>query len=265
MGHINTSVSAVTSHPDHVAASELLAHVWGTTREGTPMQPDLLSALAHAGGSVIGAWRDGTLVGVTVGVAGAPGSDQVYSLIAAVHPSMAGTGLGRRLKLAQRDWAREHRVRRIVWTYDPLVRRNAHFNLNSLGARVEQFIEDCYPPMSDTVNGGDMTDRFFVAWSIEPGSVAVRQHSPNLAMPAKDLAALHEDRGRPLARLGLEGPTVLAWVPRDIEAIRQVDTQLAAEWRATSREVLRDLFVRGYRPATMRQDGYYVFRQGVGA
>lgn len=270
MGETDTAVRAVTSHADRTAASALLAHIWGTSVEGTPMQPDLLVSLSHAGGSVIGVWRGDTLVGVTVGVAGAPCSRQLYSLIAAVHPSEAGTGLGRQLKLAQRDWARGLGAQRIVWTYDPLIRRNAHFNLNRLGATIEQFIEDYYPPMMDTVNGGDLTDRFFVAWDITPDAdvaveaIAAQRDSsydegPCVAMP---MALLVQD-DRPVTRLGLDAPVVLARVPRDIEAIRRADPRLAAEWRAASRESFGDLFGRGYRPTSMRADGCYVFEKGT--
>lgn len=266
MGETDTAVRAVTSHADRIAASELLAHIWGTSIEGTPMQPDLLASLSHAGGSVIGVWRGGALVGVTVGVAGAPCSRQLYSLIAAVLPTEAGAGLGRQLKLAQREWALERGVRRIVWTYDPLIRRNAHFNLNRLGGAVEQFIEDYYPPMMDTVNGGDLTDRFFVVWDIASEPVVVpRDSSYDDAQGAPMPMALQAKEDRPITRLGLDAPVVFAVVPGDIEAIRRADSRLAAEWRAASRESFRDLFGRGYRPTSMRADGCYVFEKGVGA
>ena len=165
-------IDELTRHDDRVAAAALLGGIWGVPPTESPVPADLMTALTHAGGCVLGAWTpDGALVGVTIGFAGAPGSDRVYSYIAGVDASFAGRGLGRRLKLAQRDWALSRGAATLIWTYDPLIRRNGHFNLNRLGGRVTEFVRDYYPPMLDAVNAGDLPDRFVIEWRLdeEPG------------------------------------------------------------------------------------------------
>ena len=130
-------VMEVRDHTDRLAAAALLSAIWGVPPTESPVPADMMVALTHAGGCVLGAWTaDDTLVGVAIGLAGAPRSEQVYSYIAGVAKGAAGIGVGRRLKLAQRDWALRQGATSLIWTYDPLIRRNAHFNLNRLGAAV---------------------------------------------------------------------------------------------------------------------------------
>ena len=78
-----------------VLAAALLAEIWGVPVAETPVPIDLMVAFTHAGGCVLGAWVDDALIGVTVGFAGAPGSDRIYSYIAGVTRGFAGAGVGR--------------------------------------------------------------------------------------------------------------------------------------------------------------------------
>ena len=77
-------IAEVTGHADRAAAAALLAEIWGVPVAETPVPIDLMVAFTHAGGCVLGAWVDDALIGVTVGFAGAPGSDRIYSYIAGV-------------------------------------------------------------------------------------------------------------------------------------------------------------------------------------
>lgn len=250
-------LGSLTAHADFQAAADLLARIWGTGPDCPPFPADLFRSLEHAGACVLGAWTDsGALVGVTVGVAGGPGSDSLYSLVAGVAAEAAGAGVGRRLKLAQRDWARAHGARSIVWTYDPLIRRNAHFNLDRLGADVTAFLEDYYPPMLDAINAGDLTDRFFVEWDVSPDAQASRPVDPDAAGAPRALEC--DPSGEPSVRQ-VDGPAALAWIPPDIEALRRTDPQLAMRWRLAAREVFRELFGAGYRPVRTDPQGHYVF------
>ena len=83
----------------------------------------------------------------------------MHSHITGVLPGLQSQGLGRLLKQHQREWALAREVGHITWTFDPLVARNAHFNLRVLGARVTEYLVDHYGPMDDGVNRGDETDR----------------------------------------------------------------------------------------------------------
>ena len=82
-------------------------------------------------------------------------------------PTYAGRAVGTAIKLHQRDWALAHGGTAITWTYDPLVARNAHFNLNRLGARPERYLLDVYGELRDDLNRGDPSDRLLVRWSLK--------------------------------------------------------------------------------------------------
>lgn len=253
----NVRIAPLTHHDDHVAAALLLADVWGTPPASSPVPADLLVALTHSGACVLGAFSpSGTVVGVTVGVAGKPQSECIHSLIAGVTSPETGHGVGRALKFAQRAWAIERGARRILWTFDPLIRRNAHFNLNILGTRVLEFIPDYYPPLHDTVNKGDQPDRFCVEWRLDEA----------LPTTAEDTDAHSHDWPLALAETLDEKPLVLelpaadtvgVWIPKDIEGMRRIDVGLALEWRMAARRVLKTLFDDGYRPIWIGADGVY--------
>ena len=256
-------VGEVVDHADRVAAAALLAAIWGVPLAESPVPADLMTALTHAGGCVLGAWTpDGILVGVTIGFAGAPGSDRVYSYIAGVDSSYAGRGLGRLLKLAQRDWALARGAAYLTWTYDSLIRRNGHFNLNRLGGRVTDFVRDYYPPMLDAVNAGDLPDRFVVEWPLtqEPGGAPLPIGTATapvvLASGVGDEPLLWHDE---LA----SGDVVRARVPSDIEGLRAADPDLGRRWRLAAREVFGVLFAGGYRPVGIDREGHYVFVREV--
>ena len=89
--------------------------------------------------------------------------------------------VGYALKLHQRAWALQRGIATITWTFDPLVRRNAYFNLAKLGVRATRYLPNFYGAMQDPINAGDDTDRLLVDW--------------DLASPPK-----RPDRGHALAR-----------------------------------------------------------------
>ena len=110
-------------------------------------------------------------------------------------PGYQGRGVGRALKAHQRTWALERGVGHITWTFDPLVARNAHFNLRVLGARAVEYLVDHYGAMADDVNRGDATDRILVSWALaEPPAPtpAPEVVVASVAVPA-DIAALRRE------------------------------------------------------------------------
>lgn len=235
-----------------VAAEELLAAVWGTPRHAPPIPADLLMSLLHSGACVLGAFTGGTTVGITVGLAGAPGSGSLYSLVAAVAAGHTGRGIGMALKQTQRLWALDRGAATMVWTFDPLVRRNAYFNLNRLGAHVTDYRKDFYPPMHDLVNQADHTDRFVVTWNLaNPAPLSVGGEPGPRVLD-------HDAVGDPVIAAASADPVLLAWVPPDIEAMRRSDPAKAKRWRLASRAVLERDWAAGYRPAGIAGDGCYV-------
>src|SRR5262249_19079167 len=92
------------------------------------------------------------------------------SHITGVDRTGQSAGVGYALKQHQRAWALARGIPAVRWTYDPLVRRNAYFNLHKLGAAAREYLPDFYGAMDDGTNTGDTTDRLYVSW--EPTSPA---------------------------------------------------------------------------------------------
>ncbi|MFP3581310.1 GNAT family N-acetyltransferase [Arthrobacter sp. SIMBA_036] len=243
----------LSSNEEFAAAATLLARIWGTSIDSSPLSSDLLRSLSHADACVIGAIAGGdVVVGVAVAISGPPASENMYSLIAGVSPEFAGRGVGIALKYAQRVWALERGARRMLWTYDPLIRRNAHFNLVRLGAQVVDYIPEFYPPMHDALNRTDRPDRLCVSWDLT---------SAGPSAPAADDGAVALRAG---ADGGPKGNGIhpqrrmRVWIPRDIERMRVEDSGLAMEWRLAMAEVLREAETHGLVPVSVSSSGHYV-------
>ena len=128
------------------------------------ISPKLFAAVQHNGGSALGAFdEDDQLIGFTYGFVGLDeGVPYHYSQTAAIAPGVQGRGVGRRLKRAQAEVAQRSGVSTMRWAYDPLHARNAHFNLDVLGAVGRWFHRDYYG-MSDALG---RTDRVVVEWDL---------------------------------------------------------------------------------------------------
>ena len=145
-------------------AQEVIGQVWGP--QLIP-QEVLLRALAHAGCTLLGAVVDERPVGMTLGFLGWEGGVHLHSHMTAVVHAYRSVGVGYALKLWQRAVCLREGIREVRWTYDPLVARNAYFNLVKLGAVVVSLHTNFYGAMVDTMNAGDESDRFEVSWWLE--------------------------------------------------------------------------------------------------
>ena len=84
-----------------------------------------------------------------------------------VHHDYRDRGVGRKLKLFQRDEALSRDIRFVQWTFDPLELRNAHFNLNRLGAISRQYKPNLYGITSSPLHRGLATDRLLAEWHLD--------------------------------------------------------------------------------------------------
>ena len=117
------------------------------------------------GGQVIGAFDGSELVGFAFSIPGSrAGHAYLHSHMLAVRESYRNYGLGRRLKLAQRDDAIAHGVELLEWTFDPLEIKNAHLNLARLGAIARRYSVNHYGHSSSPLQGGLPTDRLVAEW-----------------------------------------------------------------------------------------------------
>ena len=181
---------------------EFLETIWGDGRAG---DPSFIAAVAHAGNSVLLATRDGVAVGAALGVLGWAGGPHLHSHMVAVANTERGGGVGFAIKLAQRAECLENGVTEMRWTFDPLIRRNAHVNLVKLGAEVIAFHPNFYGTLDDAINGTDATDRFEVGWRLD----------------------------RPVGSVAVEGPADFE-LPADYESLRRSDTAAASALRSAS-------------------------------
>lgn len=236
---------------EYAAAADLLASIWGTGSDAPPLAGDVLASLHHAGGCVIGAMIGPRLVGVAVAVAGAPRSAAVYGLIAGVAKDVAGRGVGFRLKLAQREWALERDADTMYWTFDPLIRRNAHFNIVRLGAQITEYLPDFYPPMQDAINRDDDTDRLVARWDLTSQAAGRRERSRGtvtLEVGVDGDPVPHPARARGACRV---------MTPPDIESLRVTNPTMAAAWRSAQRRAFQDAFGQAMVVEGFTADGAY--------
>ncbi|MDQ1028900.1 putative GNAT superfamily acetyltransferase [Streptomyces umbrinus] len=252
-----TEVSIRTVHDvtGLAAVTDFFSDVWQTPRSTPPYPAEVLHSLVHAGGAVHAAYDGSRLAGASVAVFGPPGQRDTYSLVAAADP-----GTGHAVKQAQRAWALERGARTMRWTFDPLVGRNARFNLVKLGAVGTEYLVDFYGPMADGVNDGDESDRLTVTWDLAEPRPTAREED-RLVPAGEDRAtapATHRaPDGDPLARRDLADRRVWCRVPEDVVKLRAADPALALRWRHAVREVFTEAFAEGYTATAMSRDGWY--------
>jgi predicted GNAT superfamily acetyltransferase len=212
----------------------LFDEVWGTRL----VNVEMLRAVGHAGGYVAAACRGDEVVGGSFGfLARHEGTPALHSHVTGVLPGSRGYGVGRAIKLHQRDWAADRELGWVTWTFDPLVRGNAWFNLEVLGARAHEYLVDFYGPIDDAINSRDESDRLLVAWATS---------DPTRRAGTGRAAASHE--------------VVAVSTPDDIVALRRTDPEQAAAWRRRVRRELGDRLAAGAEVIGFTRAGEYLVK-----
>jgi predicted GNAT superfamily acetyltransferase len=228
-----------------------------------------------------GAAADARILGFVFGMTGIRDGQLVHwSDMLAVRPEARDHGIGRRLKLYQRSLVAELGVTQILWTFDPLVSRNAHLNLNALGARVTDYVPDMYgADTGSELHQGIGTDRFVVAWEVR-GDVSGAAE-PALSHRAKgqrgggagsgdgrgeaEPALSHRAKGQRGSGAVRTGAEVLVEIPQDIQQLIVADPAAALRWRESTRPAFLRLLADGYRVAGFERSpagGFYRLTRG---
>jgi predicted GNAT superfamily acetyltransferase len=151
--------------------------------------------------------------------------------------------IGTAIKMHQRLWALRRGIDTIVWTFDPLVSRNARLNLVNLGVTVRGYEVDFYGEMTDSINAGDQSDRVFAWWELASERA--------IAAARDELSPIHE----------IASNQVVVATPEDIVALRVSDPERAREWRRQMRSDLRREFDSGLVIIGVTDNGDYVLER----
>src|SRR4029077_5117664 len=165
--HSAITVRKCTTLAEFRACVSLQREIWAeAVLEIEPTS--LFVVAAHTGGQVLGAFDGDRLVAYTLAVVGLDHHTPfLHSHHTGVQPDYRDRGVGRTIKLFQRDEALGRGIRLIQWTFDPLELRNAHFNLNRLGGICREYQPNLYGVTTSPLHRGLATDRLLAEWHLD--------------------------------------------------------------------------------------------------
>jgi predicted GNAT superfamily acetyltransferase len=215
---------ALTEGRQFQEAVALQKTVWGfNDLELLPVR--LFVVATKVGGQAFGAFDGNGMVGFLLSIPGLKpgGGSYLHSHMLGVLADYRNRGVGRMLKLGQREDALARGIGLVEWTFDPLELKNAFFNMERLGAIVRRYVENQYGTTTSPLHGGLPTDRCVAEWWLA---------SPH----AEAILA-----GRPPERAVIERLEV----PADIDVIRREEPRRAREIQKSLGARLTGGFDRG--------------------
>jgi len=210
---------------------ELQREIWKET--DLEVEPATIFVVAtHTGGQVLGAFDGDFMVGYTLALMG------LRERVPYLHSHMTGVlsayrdrGVGRLLKLFQRDEALGRGIRLIQWTFDALELRNAHFNLNRLGAICREYQPNLYGVTTSPLHRGLATDRLLVEWHLDSARV---------------VGAIEN-----LVKDPVQAPAIIE-LPAELETWQREDSTKVGEVQARLRHEFTKWFAKGYAAVALR-------------
>lgn len=160
-------IRSLDLHEELAEAVRLQKEIWGF--EEIELLPVRLFVVAtKVGGQVFGAFDGDAMVGFLLAIPGIKpgGSSYLHSHMMGVQREYRNRGIGRMLKLRQRQDALERGVKLIEWTFDPLELKNAFFNVERLGAVIRRYVFNQYGTTTSHLHGGLPTDRCVAEWYV---------------------------------------------------------------------------------------------------
>jgi predicted GNAT superfamily acetyltransferase len=246
-------IRPLTSVEDGRACVELQRHVWGWDQADV-VPATLLHVVEYVGGLAAGAFdQHGTLLGFVFGISGVrDGQLAHWSHMLGVRESARNIGVGRMLKEYQRTTLAALGITKIYWSFDPLMAKNAYFNINRLGATVVEYVPDMYGTTDSPLHYGLATDRLVVCLETTgrptvPTLVPARDRLPILtAFPRlSDITVSIGDRNPERA---------LIEIPADVLEVIDRSPATAQTWRLAVRDHFQWALSRGYLIAGVQTD-----------
>jgi predicted GNAT superfamily acetyltransferase len=253
------SIRPLTTLEDCRRVAALEREVWGYSDGEDVVPAPVLIVSVKRGGILLGAFdADNVMKGFVYSMpAIKEGRPTQWSHMLGVTADVRSTGLGARLKLAQREVAMQMGLELIEWTFDPLQALNAHLNFAKLGVVASEYEENVYGESSSPLHRGTPTDRLVAEWHIRQPHVERRlfqsaqptmrdasiSSAPVVNPAASGLVWIRPGR----ADLSAEGSRILVEIPAGFGEMQLGDPELALAWRLQTREVFQKYFARGYR------------------
>ena len=231
---------ACTSEDDFRQCVQVQKAVWGyADPEVVPAR--LFVVARKIGGQVFGAFGPGArMVGFLVALPGIrKGQSYLHSHMLGVLPEYQNRGVGRRLKLMQREDALARGIRSVEWTFDPLELKNAFINLERLGVVVSRYVPNLYGASSSALQAGLPTDRLVAEWWVDTPRVA------------RVLG------GGPASF----GPALRLHVPPEIGEIKRADRERALEIQQRLRCEFERVFAEGWVVTGFDRNGAYLLQK----
>ena len=208
--------------------------VWPAPNE-TQITSNLLQAMTHSGSYLVGIFDGPKVVGASFAFPAIESEVHLHSHMTAFIDTHRDLGLGTEVKMHQWAWAKERGYASITWTFDPLVRRNARFNILKLGADILSYHPNFYGKMADDLNSGDESDRLMVRWDTSPDKPSPRYEIVDPPFDA-ELVAL----------------------PLDIVEIRRSKPELGQRYRQQVRQTFMENFALGKKVIGFSAHNEYV-------
>jgi predicted GNAT superfamily acetyltransferase len=272
----NITFRELHTHAEYDECVAIQKETWGAPFTEI-VAASVLMISQKVGGIVAGAFEGDRMIGFVFGLTGIMHRKPVHwSHMLAVRDATRGSGLGQQLKWYQRELLLKMGVEVVYWTFDPLVSRNAHLNLNRLGARISAYVPDHYGADTDSeLHSGLGTDRFIALWRLRdqrvkrakegktPVDYARYANAPVVdAVPGAHGESIPEH----LELIG--APAVRIEVPPDIQALKKRDSETAWKWRLVTRRAFQHYLSLGYAVEGIYRDGnhsFYVMTRGRGS
>ena len=254
-GIVLRPLASIAEYDEAVALQD---EIWGAGFSDR-VPAAILRVAQKVGGVAAGAFdADGRMLGFVFGLTGIRNGQLVHwSDMLAVREEARGKRLGERLKHYQRDLVRAIGVEKMFWTFDPLVARNAHFNLNLLKAGIADYVPNFYGSNTGSILHGSLpTDRFVAVWPVAEAAIDE---------PDRRFAAAEQHPGKAAFTTIVEGGRIRVIeplpdaarvhvpIPPDIEAVLSSDSDAALAWRLATRDAIMHYLARGYRVAAFHR------------
>ena len=253
---------------DYRAVVALEQEIWGYTDPGDVVTVPVFIITVKRGGILVGAFDDTSrMVGFAFSIVGLKeGRPTQWSHMMGVVPEYRGTGLGRALKLAQRDRALAAGFELMEWTFDPLQALNAHLNFHTLGVVCSEYARNVYGESTSTLHRGTPTDRFVVEWHLRAPHVERRVNRAQKSIAARATEVAHAPAANRTVATGrwlrstppdlvIDGPRLWVEVPADFTEMQQDAPELALDWRHRTRDIFETYFARGFRAVDFELGG----------